>query len=106
MKLKSRKAFTLVEMIVSIALIALVSIALLGMIVPAANQQGKAEERNVGLNAAAQVLEEKDFSNPGVSSQGYSLNLGNNITCTGTLYRSADESGVELREFVPPSDSQ
>ena len=104
MKLKSKKAFTLVEMIVSIALIALVSIALLGLLVPAVNQQGKAEARNVGVNKAAQALEEKDFSGPNVSSDSsYSLDLGNNITCTGTLYRSKDESGVELREFAPPS---
>ncbi len=106
MKLKSKKAFTLVEMIVSIALIALISITLLGIIVPAANQQGLAEKRNAGLNSAAQALEEKKFSNSNVSSQTYSINLGNGITCGGTLYTSKDASGVEVREFVPPAASQ
>ena len=98
MKLKSKKAFTLVEMIVSIALIALVSIALLGMIVPAANMQGTAESRDMGLNKAAQALEEQAYG--GLSYDEYGLDLGS-LTCPGRLYYSKDESGVELREFVP-----
>ena len=117
MKWKSKKAFTLVEMIVSIAIIALVSIALLGFILPAANQQQTAEVRNKSVNNTSDQLEKKVYSlTPGntdyttsgfITGESYTLTLqinGVNIPCTGTLYHSKDAgNGVEMREFVPAS---
>jgi prepilin-type N-terminal cleavage/methylation domain-containing protein len=112
----SKKAFTLVELIVSIAIIALISITLLGFVVPAANQQATAEKRNIQINAAAAELEKKIYGtkdgNTDLSSSSYieapedhslSFQIGTNTyTSNGTLYTSRDdESGVEVREFVP-----
>lgn len=106
MKPKSKKAFTLVEMIVSLALIALVSIMLLGILVPAANLQGAAEKRSIGLNNAAQPLErEVPAATAGANlspTPSYSFNLGGGLSCTGTLYKSTDSnSKITLYEFVP-----
>lgn len=103
---KSKKAFTLVEMIVSIAIIALVSIMLLGILVPAANLQRTAAQRNTGINNAAQPLELSAAPMPtagaSVSQSPASINLGNGLSCDGTLYKSTDTiNNVTLYEFVP-----
>ncbi len=96
---KTKKAFTLVEMIVSLALIAIVSVMLLSILVPAANLQSAAEKRNIGLNNAAAALEQ---DTPNAVPSSASINLGNGITCGGTLYTSKDaNSGISLYAFVP-----
>lgn len=112
---KSKKAVTLVEMIVSIAIIALISIALLGIIVPAVNQQKLAKQRNASVYAAADEMEKKvyglgedttDLSDAAfMSGQDHTLTFaigGNTYDCDGTIFASTDQdSGVTLHEFVP-----
>lgn len=95
---KNKKAFTLIEMIVSLALIAIVSIMLVGILVPAARLQSAAEQRNTGLNSAAAAL---DKDTPAGSTSSISINLGG-VSCGGTLYTSKDtKSDVTLYAFVP-----
>jgi len=76
MNFKSKKAITLVEMIVSLAIIGLVSITLLGLIVPAVNQQSLAEIRNIGVNTAAQQLENRVYNYLTPGSKDYSKDSG------------------------------
>jgi prepilin-type N-terminal cleavage/methylation domain-containing protein len=102
---KSKKAFTLVEMIVSIALIAIVSIMLVSILVPAAKLQSTAEQRNMGVNNAAQPLEltaPNAVAGTSLSTTNpASINLGS-VSCDGILYKSTDtKSNVSLYEFVP-----
>lgn len=112
---KSKKAVTLVEMIISIAIIALISIALLGIIIPAVNQQSLAKQRNEGVYFAADEIEKKvygmgeentDLSNASsITSEDHTLTFeidGDTYDCDGTMLQSTDqESGVTLHEFVP-----
>jgi len=113
--MKSKKAVTLVEMIVSIAIIALISIALLGIIVPAANQQNLAKQRNESIYLTADEMEKKvygmgedatDLSDASfITSEDYALSFkigSETVECKGTMIQSTDqESGVMLHEFVP-----
>ncbi len=117
---KSRKAVTLVEMIVSIAIIALVSIALLGIIVPAVSQQSIAKQRNESIYFAAEEIEKKvygmgedstDMSDASfITSEKYTLTFeidGDTYDCDGTMLKSTEqESGVTLHEFVPDEQEE
>jgi competence protein ComGC len=112
---KSKKAITLVEMIVSIAIIALISIALLGIIIPAASQQNLAKQRSESVYFAADEIEKKvygmeeentDLSDSSVvSGEAYTFSFdigGDTYDCEGTMLQSTDEeSGVMLHQFVP-----
>jgi type II secretory pathway pseudopilin PulG len=112
---KSKKAVTLVEMIVSIAIIALVSIALLGIIVPAVNEQSLAKQRNESIYFAAEEIEKKvygmgeestDLSDASfITSEDHTLTFeidGDVYDCGGTMLQSTEqESGVTLHAFVP-----
>lgn len=112
---KSKKAVTLVEMIVSIAIIALISIALLGILLPAVNQQRTAKQRNESIYSAADEMEKKvygmgedatDLSDASfIDSEEYTLSFeidGDAFDCDGTMLKSTDqESGVTIHEFVP-----
>jgi type II secretory pathway pseudopilin PulG len=116
---KSKRAITLVEMIVSIAIIALISIALLGIIIPAANQQTLAKQRSESVYVAADEMEKrvhvmddaenKDFSDAeAVSGDDHTLSFrigGDTYDCDGTMLQSTDEeSGVTLHQFVPDEE--
>ena len=102
---KSKRAFTLVEMIVSIAIIALISIMLLGILIPAANLQRAAAQRNTGINNAAQPLELQApaaTAGASISPSATSINLGNGVTSRGTMYQSRDtKNNITLYQFVP-----
>lgn len=116
--IKSKKAFTLVEMIVSIALIALVSVTLLGIIVPASNLQQNAKGLNLTAFDAANELERKIYGmkegNTDSSTAGYFTSIpgytiyftigATQYECSGTLIESTSEENdktVNMWAFVP-----
>lgn len=118
--LGSKKGITLVEMIVSVGLIALVSLALLGIIVPAVKTQAQARLRDEGAFKAARELEAKlysmeaddhtDVSNASFISTGsHTLTFtvdGEIVECEGTLVYSKDpRTGTTVRAFRPDEPS-
>lgn len=113
MNLKSKKGMTLVEMIVSIALLALISMALLGILLPTINMERDSRKTNVAtyelsgeMSRALYDVNNKttlaDFAytiQPHVLK--YSLN-GTDYTCDGTLVRTkAPGEDLELYAFAP-----
>ena len=118
-KVHSKKAFTLVEMIVSFAIISIVSVMLLGIIVSSSNVQATAQQRNKAGYVAAQELEEKFYSmvegNTDYSSSSYistqddySLSFkfdGEDMKCDGSLMKSVDSNtSVILKGFWPAEE--
>ncbi|MGI6161465.1 MAG: type IV pilus modification PilV family protein [Christensenellales bacterium] len=116
--LSSKKGITLVEMIVGLAIIALVSMALLGLMIPATNFQAQSKLRNRGTYMAAGELEKKihgsadgnsDLSNSDyIEARQYTLSFtidGDTYDCEGQLYGSIEpDTGVKLRAFVPDGE--
>ena len=104
MKWKSKKAITLVEMIVSIAIIALISVMLLGLLVPAMNMQKWADEANEIAYTAADQVESQiaamtDSPNPSEDTLRFTID-STQYECSGTLVESTQD-GVTVRAFVP-----
>ena len=113
--LESRKALTLVELIVSIAIISLVSLALLGIVASSLSTQQLAAQRNKASYLAAQELEKKLYSllpdNSDLSSAGYittqqhtiTFRLNNeDFTCSGLLVQSVEpQTKIQLKGFFP-----
>ena len=114
MKKGFKKGITLVEMIVSVAIISLISIMLLGILVPAINIQKKASEIDQSTYNAADEIEKKiysmqkdssDFSDASAVDDGEEHSLtfsigGDNYSCGGKLYTSTDGE-VVIKAFVP-----
>jgi competence protein ComGC len=118
MNIKSKKALTLVEVIVSIAILALVSITLVGVIVTSANTHTTAQLRNSAGYAAAEQLEKKinylnssaeDLSDDDyISSKEHTIIFtleGEQIICSGTLVESNDPNeNVHMKGFYPSEE--
>jgi type II secretory pathway pseudopilin PulG len=115
MNIKSKKALTLVEVIVSIAILALVSITLVGVIVTSANTHTTAQLRNSAGYAAAEQLEKRldSLTSPAadqsddsyISSKSHTIIFtleGEQIICSGTLIESNDpDENVHMKGFYP-----
>jgi len=113
MSFKSKKAMTLVEVLVSITILSLISITLLGLIVSSANAQSTAAVRSKASFKAAEQLEKKIYSmkpehsdlsdTAYISTQEHTLVLqfdGEELLCEGLIIESIDpESKVVLKGF-------
>lgn len=118
MRIKSKKALTLVEVIVSIGILALVSITLVGVVLSSANVHTTAQLRNSASYTAAEQLEKKlnsmksstaDSSDSSyISSKSHTITFtieGNQITCSGTLVESNDpQENVHMKGFYPSEE--
>ncbi len=114
MNIKSKKGMTLIEMVISIALIALVSIALLGILVPAANIEKDSKKTNVTTFLVSEHLERALFSmqsSVDISDAQYvtyedhdiryTLN-GTDFSCAGKLVRAKQPGNdLSLYAFYP-----
>lgn len=111
MDLKSKKGMTLVEMIVSIALIALVSMALLGIMLPTVNMEKDSKKTNTTTYEISGELDRAlyDAKNGGAISDfeyiveqrhilSYTLN-GEDYSYDGTLIR-AQKPGEDLEMYA------
>jgi|GEM_PF-4463866 len=112
---KSKKALTLVEVLVSITILTLISLTLLGVIVSSANAQSTAQARNSASYKAAAQLEKKmysmqtegtDLSDTNyISTQAHTLVInigGEQILCEGLIVESTDpKTSVHMRGFYP-----
>ena len=115
MKIKSKKALTLIEVLVSITILSLISLTLLGVIVSSANAQGTAQVRNSATYKAAAQLEKKIYSMKSngtdlsdseyISTQAHTLVLvfeGKEILCQGLIVQSVDpDTSVRMKGFYP-----
>ncbi|MEG0703002.1 MAG: type II secretion system protein [Christensenella sp.] len=113
MKHKSKRAMTLVEMVVSIGLIALISVALLGILMPVVSMQKNSKKVNTATYEMSGELESALFNvkngmpiTPGYitvkpHTLGYTLN-GKAFTASGQLIEAKDtKSDVTLYAFNP-----
>ena len=113
---KSKKALTLIEMIVSIAIISLISITLLAFMLPASNSQADAVVRNKSTFSAANELEKSiyaqtegndDFADMyTINETDYVLSFelnGETFNSKGTLFESTNGE-INLRAFWPKED--
>lgn len=115
MKIKSKKALTLIEVLVSITILTLISLTLLGVIVSSANVQSAAQVRNSASYKAAAQLEKKIYSmqtegtdlsdSNYISTQAHTLVInigGEQILCEGLIVESVDPAtNVHMKGFYP-----
>ncbi len=114
MDLKSKKGMTLVEMIVSIGLIALIAMALLGILLPTIALEKNSRKTNVETyeisgelsRAIFDVQNDGEIADPAFVEEQrhelkYTLN-GNKYSCDGTLIRTQKPGEqLELYAFAP-----
>lgn len=112
MDLKSKKGMTLVEMIVSIGLIALIAMALLGILLPTIALEKNSRKTNVEtyeisgeLSRALfdvqndDSLANTDFVSKKQHTLKYKLN-GYDYSCDGTLLTSTKKPGEQLEMYA------
>lgn len=118
MIIKSKKALTLIEVLVSITILTLISLTLLGVIVSSANSQSTAQARNSASYKAAAQLEKKIYSiqtegtdlsdSSYISTQTHTLIInigGKQILCQGLMVESVDpNTSVHMKGFYPDED--
>ncbi len=115
MSIKSKKALTLIEVLVSITILSLISLTLLGIIVSSANVQSTAQARNSASYSAASQLEKKLYSMQSestdlsdssyISTEAHTLMIvfeGEEILCQGLIVESVDpDTSVHMKGFYP-----
>ncbi len=118
MKIRSKKALTLIEVLVSITILSLISLTLLGVILSSANAQSTAQARNSASYKAAAQLEKKLYSMQSestdlsdsdyISTEAHTLVIvfeGEEILCEGLMVESADsDTSVHMKGFYPDED--
>ena len=106
---------TLAEVMISITILSLISLALLGVMVSSTNAQSLAQKRNYASYQAAEELEKKMYSmlpdnsalyeNNNITTTEHTLVLnfeGTEILCDGLIVEAIDEDEtVHMKGFWP-----
>ncbi|MEF9864451.1 MAG: type II secretion system protein [Christensenellaceae bacterium] len=107
--LRSKKAMTLVEVIVSVAILAFIAVAMLGLLLPAINLQKDATMRDTDIYESAEHLAVSvELANPTsggntVVDPYYYIKFdigGKQVVCKGSLV-TTKSNDVDMKAFVP-----